>query len=167
MGLSLDDLGARTHLSPSTISRVETGKRALSLDVLVTLAGALQVDLDSLLDIHRNDDVVIRPIPSNGPGRTTWLLTRPTDTTVAMKMRLEPTDRLPEPRIHPGRDWLFVLEGRIRLLLAEREIIVETGEAAEFATMTPHAFSPVDGPAELITVFDREGHRTHLHTEGD
>ena len=64
LGLSLDELAARTNLSPSTISRIETGKRTISLDVLLPLAGALQVDLDALLDVRNDDDVVIRPAPS-------------------------------------------------------------------------------------------------------
>ena len=51
------------------------------------------------------------------------------------------------------------------LSLGEREIIVETGEAAEFATMTPHAFAAIDGPAELIMIFDRDGQRAHVHHE--
>jgi transcriptional regulator with XRE-family HTH domain len=166
LGLSLDDLAARTNLSPSTISRIETGKRTISLDVLLPLAAALQVDLDVLLDVSPDDDVVIRPVPSSSGGRTTWMLSRPTASMVAMKMRLEPTD-LGEPRVHPGHDWFFVLDGRVRLLLGEREIVVEVGEAAEFATMTPHAFTAVDGPAELIMIFDRDGHRAHVHHSGD
>jgi quercetin dioxygenase-like cupin family protein len=76
-------------------------------------------------------------------------------------MRLEPTRRAAEPRVHPGYDWFFVLEGRVRLTLGDRDITVETGEAAEFSTMTPHAFAAVDGPAELIGIFDRDGHRAH------
>ncbi len=66
LGLSLDELAVRTNLSASTISRVETGKRTISLDVLLPLAAALQVDLDSLLDLHSDEDVVIRPTPSSG-----------------------------------------------------------------------------------------------------
>jgi transcriptional regulator with XRE-family HTH domain len=166
LGLSLDDLAARTNLSPSTISRIETGKRTISLDVLLPLAAALQVDLDVLLDVSPDDDVVIRPAPSSSGGRTTWMLSRPTASMVAMKMRLESTD-LAEPRVHPGHDWFFVLDGRVRLLLGEREIVVEVGEAAEFATMTPHAFTAVDGPAELLMIFDRDGHRAHVHHSGD
>jgi len=165
LGLSLDELAARTNLSASTISRIETGKRTISLDVLVPLATALQVDLDALLDVRSDDDVVIRPAPSSSGGRTTWMLSRPTGSTLAVKMRLEPTRKAPEPRIHPGHDWFFVMEGRVRLTLGEREIIVETGEAAEFGTMTPHAFSAIDGPAELIGIFDRDGHRAHVHRE--
>lgn len=163
LGLSLDDLAARTHLSPSTISRVETGKRTISLDVLLPLAQALHVDLDTLLEVRRDDDVVIRPAPSVSGSRTTWMLSRATGSTVAMKMRLEPTDHPPEQRVHPGHDWLFVLEGRIVLHLGERQLTVETGEAAEFATMTPHAIRAVDEPAELLMVFDRDGHRAHTH----
>ncbi len=167
LGWSLEVLGERSHLSPSTISRIETGKRTISLDVLLPLARALQIDLDSLLEGDVDDaDVVIRPLPTNRPGRTTWPLSRPTGTTAALKMRLEPTGWPMEPRVHPGRDWFFVLQGRIRLTLGERTIIVETGEAAEFSTMTPHAFDALDGPAELITVFDRDGQRAHLHSEG-
>jgi transcriptional regulator with XRE-family HTH domain len=165
LGLSLDDLAARTNLSPSTISRVETGKRTISLDILVPLATALQVDLDALLDVRSDDDVVIRPTPNGSGGRTTWMLSRPTDSTTVVKMRLEPTRRAAEQRVHPGHDWFFVIAGRVRLSLGEREITVETGEAAEFATMTPHAIAAIDGPAELIMIFDRDGHHAHIHRE--
>lgn len=166
LGLSLDELAARTNLSASTISRLENGKRTISLDVLVPLAQALQVDLDVLLNVERDDDVVIRPSPRSSGGRTTWLLSRPTATTIAVKMRLRPTRRRVEPRVHPGHDWFFVLEGRVRLQLGEREVIVEAGEAAEFATMTPHAFTAVEGPAELLMIFDRDGQRAHVHSDG-
>lgn len=165
LGLSLDDLAARTNLTPSTISRIETGKRSISLDILLPLATALQIDLDTLLDVRSDDDVVIRPTPQSSGERTTWMLSRPTGSTIAIKMRLKPTRRAAEQRVHPGHDWFFVTAGRVRLSLGEREIIVETGEAAEFATMTPHAFAAIDGPAELIMIFDRDGHHAHVHRE--
>jgi transcriptional regulator with XRE-family HTH domain len=165
LGLSLDELAARTNLSPSTISRVETGKRTISLDILLPLATALHVDLDALLDVRSDDDVVIRPTPNRSDMRTTWMLSRSTGSTIAVKMRLEPGRTAAQQRVHPGHDWFFVLEGRVRLSLGEREITVETGEAAEFATMTPHAFTAVDGPAELIMIFDRDGHRAHVHRD--
>lgn len=166
LGLSLDEVASRTSLSASTISRIETGNRTISLDVLVPLARVLQVDLDSLLAVESDDDVVIRPAPGNrSEGRMTWMLSRPTGNTIAMKMRLEPTERTPEQQVHPGHDWFVVTEGRVRLLLGDREMIVDTGEAAEFATMTPHAVTAVDKPAELIMIFDRDGQRAHVHHE--
>jgi len=163
LGYSLDELAERTNLSPSTISRIETGKRTLSLDVLVLLANALQVSLDVLFEVPTDDDVVIRPVAHSSGARTTWLLSRPDRRTVAMKMRLEPSDEAPSQRVHPGHDWFLVLEGRVRLWLGERQIDVEAGEAAEFATMVPHAITAPDGPAELIMVFDRDGQRAHVH----
>lgn len=165
LGLSLDELAARTNLSPSTISRVETGKRTISLDVLLPLATALQVDLDALLDVRGDDDVVIRPVPNCSGERTTWMLSRPTASTVAVKMRIEPARGTTAQGVHPGRDWFFVISGQVRLSLGEREITVQAGESAEFATMTPHALAAVDGPAELIMIFDRDGQRAHVHHE--
>ncbi|MFV0532484.1 MAG: helix-turn-helix domain-containing protein [Cumulibacter sp.] len=163
LGYSLDELAERTNLSPSTISRVETGKRTLSLDVVVPLANALQVSLDVLFEAPSDDDVVIRPVAHSSGARTTWMLSRPHGRTVAMKMRLEPSEAAPSQRVHPGHDWLLVLEGRVRLWLGERQIDVDEGEAAEFATMVPHAVSAVGGAAELIMIFDREGQRAHVH----
>lgn len=165
-GWSLDELAERSHLSASTISRIETGRRTIGLDVLVTLARALLTDLDTLLDVRRDDeDVVIRPVATHQRNATIWPLSRPTSVTTAIKMRLEPGGRPPEPQVHPGHDWLFVLDGRVRLTLGEREVVVEVGEAAEFSTMTPHAVEALDAPAEVLMVFDRDGQRAHLHRE--
>lgn len=166
LGYSLEELAERTNLSPSTISRIETGKRTLSLDVLVPLANALQVSLDVLFEVPTDDDVVIRPVAHSSGERTTWPLSRPDGRTIAMKMRLEPPEARatpPSQRVHPGHDWFLVLEGRVRLWLGDRQIDVDAGEAAEFATMTPHAITAVDGPAQLIMVFDRDGQRAHVH----
>jgi transcriptional regulator with XRE-family HTH domain len=165
LGLSLDELSARTNLSASTISRIETGKRSISLDVLLPLATALQIDLDALLEVRDDGDVVIRPAVTSSPDRTTWMLSRPTGSTTAIKLRLQPAERSEDQRVHPGQDWFFVLEGRVRLSLGEREITVEAGEAAEFNTMTPHAIAAIDGPAELIMIFDRDGLKAHVHRQ--
>ncbi|MGV9408769.1 helix-turn-helix domain-containing protein [Nocardia sp. NPDC003693] len=163
LGYSLDELAERTNLSASTISRVETGKRTLSIDVLVPLANALQVSLDVLFEVPTDEDVVIRPVAHSSGTRTTWPLSRPNGRTVALKMRLEQSDERPDQRVHPGHDWFLVIEGRVRLWLGERQIDVEAGEAAEFATMVPHAITAPWGPAELIMVFDRDGQRAHVH----
>lgn len=164
MGWSLDELAARTNLSPSTISRIETGKRGISLDVLHTLCGALQTDMATLLEATVDEDVVIRPVASAAKGRTVWPLTRNrgTSSAVALKMRLEPDAPAREPRVHPGHDWFFVLSGTVMLTLGDRQIEVAEGEAAEFSTMTPHRFTAHEQPAELIMIFDRDGQHAHL-----
>lgn len=163
-GLSLDELSERADMSASSISRLETGRRGIDLDVVVAMARALEISIDTLLAPEDDDDVVIRPAPRSGPGVTTWQLTRPTGSTIAVKQRIEPTRPKREPAVHPGHDWFFVLSGTIRLTLRDRVVLVEAGEAAEFDTMVPHLFEASGGPAEIISLFDRDGQRAHLHT---
>jgi transcriptional regulator with XRE-family HTH domain len=164
-GWTLDGLARRAHIGSSTISRLETGHRRITLDHLVALARALGTTVDTLLAADElGDDVVIHPTRDKVNGATYWMLTRPDDPTgrVVAKMRVAASKRPPQPRVHPGRDWFFVLHGTVRLLLGEREHLVEAGQAAEFDTMTPHRILGHGGPAEILTIFDRHGERAHL-----
>ncbi|MBS1678207.1 MAG: helix-turn-helix domain-containing protein [Actinobacteria bacterium] len=164
-GWSLEELGRQANLSPSTISRLETGGRRLAIDHLVTLARALDTTVDELLVEDDGGDVVIRPRRDRTGGTTFWLLTRQGDPSdrVIVKMRLPERKRLPEPRTHPGRDWLYVLAGTVRLRLGSREILIPAGKAASFETMTPHSMGGHEGPAEVLNILDHHGERAHLH----
>ena len=165
-GWSLDALAARCHVSASTLSRIETGHRRISLDQLVPIARALGSSLDQLVESLDNDDVVIRPRRDRAHGMTTWLLSRENGEqgmTVA-KMRLTARRPPAELGVHPGRDWFTVLSGTARLHLGSRVILVETGQAAQFSTMTPHAITADGGPVEILTILDRDGQRAHLRT---
>ena len=164
-GWSLDALAARCFLSPSTLSRIETGHRRIALDQLVPIAKALGTTLDQLVEPAADEDVVIRAEPEHQRGLTTWLLSRQhsaSGTTVA-KMRITAerpdTDGL---SVHPGREWFTVLSGTVRLVLGERTILVHEGQAAEFSTMVPHRIGAHDGPVEILTIFDHGGQLAHL-----
>src|SRR4051794_22668116 len=147
-GWSIDELARRAHIGPSTISRLETGHRRLALDHLVALAGALGTTVDDLLAGDAGEDVVIRPTRDSAGGVTYWTLTRPDDPSgrVVAKMRLPASKRSAATRVHPGRDWFYVLHGTVRLVLGEREHLVEAGHAAEFDTMTPHLLAGAGAP---------------------
>lgn len=162
-GWSLDELAERSGVGASTISRLENGRRSISFDVLVPLARELDVSVDELVSSLDDEQVVIRPEPVEWKGMTMWPLSRPSSEMVAIKVRFEPVDTEPEPQVHPGHDWVFVLEGTIRITLGDRRILVRAGESAEFSTMTPHAMAAVGEPAEVIMLFDQTGARTHLH----
>lgn len=165
-GWSLDALAARCHISPSNLSRIETGRRRIALDQLVPIARALGTTIDQLVESADDEDVVIRPEPSQTCGVTTWLLSRERSlhgVTVA-KLRITP-DRPADAeglRVHPGREWFTVLSGTARLQLGERTILVRAGDAAEFSTMTPHAIGAHEGPVEILSIFDQDGERVHL-----
>lgn len=163
-GWSLDELAGRSYLSPSTLSRIETGHRRIALDQLAPIARALGTTLDQLVESGRDEDVVIRPHRDDERGITTWMLSHEGTGLTVIKMRV--TRPVPEElRVHPGRDWFTVLSGTIVLRLAERTIHVRAGEAAAFSTMLPHAFGVADGPAEILCIFDHEGERTHVGHE--
>ncbi len=170
-GWSLDALAGRCYLSPSTLSRIETGHRRIALDQLVPIARALDTTLDQLVESADDEDVVIRPQPAHTRGLTTWLLSRERTlhgVTVA-KMRITPdrptgADQL---SVHPGREWFTVLSGTARLQLGERTLLIQAGDAAEFSTMVPHAIGAHDGPVEILTIFDHDGERAHLHASDD
>lgn len=176
-GWSLDNLAERAGLSASTLSRIETGHRRIGLDQLTALARALGTTIDALVESVDAENVMIRPHHDEARGTTTWLLSQgaaPNGTTVA-KLRISRTDEAGgaapagaegELGVHPGKDWFTVLSGTVVLLLGERRIIVETGQAAEFSTMTPHAFRARGGPAEILCILDYDGQRSHLHDHG-
>ncbi|MGB7449555.1 MAG: XRE family transcriptional regulator [Ornithinimicrobium sp.] len=159
-GLSLEDLAERTHLGVSTLSRIETGKRTIDIGTLHLLCRALQVDISSILDTSADEDVVIRPVATRAGSITEWRLTRPgASDVVAAKWRFEPIAEPPVPQVHPGHDWFYVLSGAVELRLGERTLYVYDGQAAEFSTMVPHSITAHRRPAEVITIFDRTGHR--------
>ncbi|MFT4394306.1 MULTISPECIES: helix-turn-helix domain-containing protein [Gordonia] len=163
-GWTLDALAARCYLSPSTLSRIETGHRRVALDQLVPIARALGTTLDQLVEPADDTDVVIRPQPHTVEGMTMWLLSRenaPQGVTVA-KMRFDREQPVGELRVHPGYEWFTVLSGTVKLWLGDRTILVPEGDAAEFSTMIPHAICAYQGPAEVLSMMDHAGERAHL-----
>lgn len=166
-GWTIEELARRSHVGASTISRLETGERRLAIDNLVALARVLDTTVDTLLVESDADDVMIRPARHDHDGVTYWLLTPPDDASgrIVSKMRLPARRRMPEPRVHPGHDWPYVLSGTLRLQLGDRELFVEQGSAASFDTMTPHSLAGHGGPVEILTILDHHGQRAHLHNQ--
>lgn len=163
-GWSLEELAARANLSASTVSRLETGKRRLTIEDLATIARALNTTIDALMRDPTEEEVVIRPRKDHAGGGLVWLYQTPDDTSgrVVARMQLPATKELAEPRVHPGRDWFYVLKGTVRLKLGTREMLVRAGQAASFDTTTPHTFGGYGAPAEILSIFDRHGERAHL-----
>lgn len=163
-GWSLENLAARCQLSPSTLSRIETGHRRIALDQLLPIARAFETTLDALVESEGEGEVVIRPRPGHSQGLTTWILASDDGIhgkTVA-KLRITP-ERPDERGVHPGRDWFTVLSGIVRLELGERTILVHPGEVAEFSTMVPHAICAHQGLAEILSILNHAGEQAHLH----
>jgi transcriptional regulator with XRE-family HTH domain len=166
-GWTLDDLAERAGLSPSTLSRLESGKRQASLELLLPLTRQLGIRLDDLVSTEtpdprvrrapiRRQGMLIVPLAPEGAPISTYKITYP------------PVDSPPERRTHDGYEWLYVLTGRLRLLLGEQDLVLTRGEAAEFDTRTPHSMSAVGSrPAQVLSIFNDEGMKMHTHTHAD
>ncbi|GGZ83449.1 hypothetical protein GCM10010389_21610 [Streptomyces echinoruber] len=165
-GWSLEELAARARISPSTLSRIENGRRRLALDQLVTLARALDTSLDQLVETAA-DDVVSHPTIDRAHGLMRWpVKAEPGMTVVRRRMTEPPPDNPARMRAHPGREWLVVLSGTAVLLLGNRRFRIETHQAAEFPTMLPHAIGAEGGPCEILGIYDRDARRGHQRDEG-
>lgn len=160
-GWSLEELATRAHISQSTLSRIENGRRRLALDQLVILARALDTSLDQLVETA-SDDVVTSPTIDAAHGLMRWPVKGdPGMSVVRQRMTEPPPDNPARMRAHPGREWLVVLSGTAILMLGHRRFRVETDQAAEFPTMLPHAIGAEGGPCEILGIFDRDARRGH------
>lgn len=164
-GATLAQLAETTGISVSTLSRLESGQRRPTLELLLPLARAHQVALDDLVGAPQTGDPRIHPRPVSRHGMTLLPLSRRPGGLQAYKILLPvraPAGAL-EQQVHEGYDWLYVLSGRVRLLLGEHDLTLGPGEVAEFDCRTPHWFgNPGPDPAELLGLFGPQGERLHV-----
>jgi len=166
-GLTLSELAESTGISVSTLSRLESGGRRPTLELLLPLARAHQVSLDELVDAPPTGDPRVQLRPVQRFGATVIPLTRRPGGVQAWKMVYPPgwPDYEPEPQVHEGYEWLYVLAGRMRLHLGGRDTVLRPGEVAEFDTRVPHFFAnPGPEPAEVLSLFGPQGERMHVRT---
>jgi transcriptional regulator with XRE-family HTH domain len=162
--MTLADLSGATGISVSTLSRLEAGQRKPTLELLLPIARAHRIPIDDLVGTAtadprvrekpiRRGEMLMVPLTRRPGGLQAYKITIP-----AGRRR-----RTPEPQTHDGYDWLYVLSGRLRMVLGEHDLILEPGEAAEFDTRVPHWFGGADArPVEILSIFSREGERMHV-----
>ncbi|MFC1227194.1 helix-turn-helix domain-containing protein [Streptomyces sp. Sce081] len=170
-GVTLTGVGCATGISPSTLSRIETGRRKPTLEVLLQLSKEYGVSLDELAGTA--------PAPAAGPrataplsfgdGKAVLPLTRYVGGLHAHKHVLPALEEPPaRPRqvSHEGYEWLCVLYGRLRLALGDQDLVLAAGDVAEFDTRTPHGVvnAGSGGPVEYLIMFGPQGERPRLRT---
>ncbi|WP_460109971.1 helix-turn-helix domain-containing protein [Streptomyces sp. YKOK-J1] len=161
--VTLAALSEATGISVSTLSRLESGLRRPSLELLLPIARAHQVALDELVGAPPVGDPVVRAKPVERGGRVFWPLTRQPGGLQAFKILEPQRNQEPDQRTHEGYEWLYVLSGRLRLVLGEHDVVLSAGEAAEFDTRVPHWFgSTGEGPVEFLSLFGPQGERMHV-----
>jgi transcriptional regulator with XRE-family HTH domain len=158
--LTLTGVAESTRISKSTLSRLETGQRRPTLELLLALSHVYRVPLDDLVAAPEEGDPRLRLKPGRVKGRTVIPLTRQPDGVQAWKIII-PTDRTtPEPRAHDGHEWIYVLSGHVRVLLGDQDMVLGPGEVVTFDTTVPHWFGSTGAePAEMLSIFGRPGER--------
>ncbi|MFF4186791.1 helix-turn-helix domain-containing protein [Streptomyces sp. NPDC001691] len=169
-GTTLAQLGEATGISLSTLSRLESGQRKPTLELLLPLAREYRVQLDELVGAPATGDPRIHPRPFTRYGQTFVPLTRYLGGLHAYKQIVPPRQEAdgvrPELNVHEGYEWLYVLSGRLWLTLGEHDLILTAGEAAEFDTRTPHGFANAgDRPVEFLSLYGSQGERMHVRAQ--
>lgn len=165
-GTTLAKLAAVTGISLSTLSRLESGQRKPTLELLLPLAREYRVPLDELVGAPATGDPRIHARPVTRHGQTFVPLTRHFGGVHAYKQIMPPGFRSEtelELKVHEGYEWLYVLSGRLRLVLGSHDLVLTAGEAAEFDTRTPHAVGNAGSqPVEFLSLFGPQGERIHV-----
>ena len=162
---TLAQLSADTGISASTLSRLESGQRKPNLELLLPLARAYQVPLDELIGPPTTADPRIHPRPVTRHGMTIIPLSRRAGGIQAYKHIIPGVrgPQKPKPQAHEGYEWLYVISGKLRLVLGEHDLVLPPGEAAEFDTRVPHWFgSAGPTPVEFLSLFGPQGERMHV-----
>jgi transcriptional regulator with XRE-family HTH domain len=156
--MTLTGVAEMTGISKSTMSRLETGQRRPTLELLLALSQAYRVPLDDLVGAPEAGDPRLRLKPGRVKGRTVIPLTRQPDGMQAWKIVIPTSKTTPEPRTHDGSEWIYVLSGHMRFVLGHEDLVLGPGEVAFFDTTVPHWFgSTGDEPAEILSIFGRPG----------
>jgi len=165
--VTLAALADVTGISVSTLSRLESGQRRPNLELLLPLAKAHQVPLDELVGAPATGDPRVHLRPIEAYGMTIIPLTRKPGGIQAYKHILPAGPLLaPTPQVHEGYEWLYVLNGRLRMVLGARDLVLGPGEAVEFDTRVPHWFGRADGRAvEFLSLFGTQGERIHIRAK--
>lgn len=163
--ITLERLSASTGISVSTLSRLESGKRRPTLELLFAIAREYRVPLDALVGAPQLADPRVHPRPISRNG-TTWLaLTRNPEGLNAFK-QIVPTSQsqIGKQQAHPGYEWMYILSGTLLLALGDEQYHLQAGEVVEFDTTNPHAIANGGAEAvELIIIFSNNSDRLHVN----
>ncbi len=166
--ITLAELATATGISKSTLSRLESGQRKPSLELLLPICAALAVAFDEIVSPPRVVDPRVLQTSTRADGRILIPLSKHQGEPRAFKITIPGKEKGPtrNGKVHAGYEWLFVLSGRLRLILGEHDVVLGPGEAAEFDTLNPHWFGSADGaPVEILSMFGKHGERMHVRAK--
>lgn len=157
-GLTLKDIENRVGISATHLSEVERGKSSPTVGVLDKIARALGTRSSLLIELASGP-----PLSHTRPGERRAVLTTDgavrteslsdafpgAEISLLLKTYTPAPARRLSPRGHEGEEFVYVLSGRLRVLVGEEEHLLETGDSIHFKSIQPHAF---ENPGEETCV---------------
>jgi transcriptional regulator with XRE-family HTH domain len=151
--MGLVELGRHTGLSASFLSQLETGRVVPTLRNLARIAMVFSKDLSyffesepsTLFRVHRKKERV--RLPQSGVDDPTYYFEslgymvpdRQLDPYYAEFIPLKKTVDV-RPHVHPGYEFLYLLEGEMEIRHADKTYAIEAGDGVYFDASTPHAY---------------------------
>lgn len=151
--MGLVELGKHTGLSASFLSQLETGRVVPTLRNLARIAMVFSKDLSyffepeahTLFRVHKKAERV--RLPQSGVDNPTYFFEslaymvpdRSLDPYYAEFIPLKGTPDI-RPHVHPGYEFLFVLEGSLEIKHGDKTNVVEAGDSVYFDASTPHSY---------------------------
>ena len=164
--MGLVELGKHTGLSASFLSQLETGRVVPTLRNLARIAMVFSKDLSyffeseptALFRVHRRKERV--RLPQTGVDQPTYFFEslgymvpdRHMDPYFAEFIPVT-RDTPPKAHMHPGYEFLYLLDGELCLHHGEHQCTLEVGDTVYFDSGTPHSYECLGKtPAEAIIV---------------
>jgi transcriptional regulator with XRE-family HTH domain len=163
--LTLVSLAEQTGISASTLSRLESGLRKPTLELLLAIAAAYELPIDDLIGAPAAGDPRIVAKPFDKHGRTYYPLSRRPGGVQAFRTVIHAGEaaEVPVMRTHEGFEWLYVLSGRLRVVFGEVDLVLSPGEVVELDTRVPHFFGRAGADSvEFLSLFGKQGERMHV-----
>jgi quercetin dioxygenase-like cupin family protein/ribosome-binding protein aMBF1 (putative translation factor) len=151
-GWTLDLLASRARLSKSYMSRLEDGDRQPSIASLISISRALGVSLSALLSdeapirdlrVVRGEEVPA--VTGNGlvyqvhSGAIPGAVMQPLRITISAGRTGEELYR------HEGEEWLYVLSGKLNVIISEESFELNPGDSIHFDASAGHRLTAADG----------------------
>ncbi|MDX3451615.1 XRE family transcriptional regulator [Streptomyces sp. ME02-8801-2C] len=154
--LTLEAAARSAGLSPAHLSRLETGQRQPSLPMLLGLARIYGTTVSELLgETVADRDAIVRAAdmePTAAGGWSYWQAGASGRGMQALRVHVPHGAQGDIVRVHPGEEWLYVIEGRLRLSLGDAAHVLAPGDSAHFDSLTPHRLA-ADGRAGTDLLF--------------
>ena len=151
--MGLVELGRHTGLSASFLSQLETGRVVPTLRNLARIAMVFSKDLSYFFEtepqpmfrVHRRRERV--RLPQTGVEAPTYYFESLGYMVPDRHMDPYYAEFMPQPQnveakahLHPGYEFLYVLDGELGIRHGEHETTLEAGDAVYFDASTPHSY---------------------------